>query len=95
MFCCIYLVREKCTKASTEIFEINLLRTWCVDIESRISPKYTAYTPFFCWKVKVSVQCMAGFGNFRPDIFTRPNEFLPDMSRGQMEFMKTDFLILL
>ena len=27
---------------STEIFEINLLQTWCVDMESRTSPKYAA-----------------------------------------------------
>ena len=35
MFCCIYLGSEKCTGRSTEIFEINLLRTWCVYITSR------------------------------------------------------------
>ena len=42
-------------RGSTEIFEINLLRT-CVDIESRISQTYAAYAPLFsfagrlrCW----------------------------------------------
>ena len=29
-------------KESTEIFKINLLRTWCVYIESRISRKNVA-----------------------------------------------------
>ena len=31
-----------CGGGSTEIFEINLLRTWDVDIESRIRSKYAA-----------------------------------------------------
>ena len=69
MFCRIYLGSEKCTGGSTEIFEINLLWTWCVYIESRISRKNAAQDPLilaFCWKVKlVSIQCMAGLGNFR------------------------------
>ena len=35
---------------SIEIFEINLLRTWGVDTESRISPKYAAMPHlFFLW----------------------------------------------
>ena len=45
MLCCFNLGSEKYTERSTEIFEINLLRTWGVDIESRISPKYAAYAP--------------------------------------------------
>ena len=62
--------KEKGGGGSTEVFEINLLRTWDVYIESRISPKSAAYAPLFgfCWMVKaLSVQFMAGFGNFRPE----------------------------
>ena len=32
---------------SIGMFEINLLRTSCVDIECRIRPKYAAYAPLF------------------------------------------------
>ena len=62
---------EKCTMGSTEIFAMNLLWTWVAAIQSRISRKYVAYASLFlcfCWKIKVlTVQCIAGFGKFRPD----------------------------
>ena len=50
MFCCIYLGSEKCSGGgggATEIFEINLLRTWDVDTKGRISQKYYACAPLF------------------------------------------------
>ena len=34
-------------RGSTEIFEINLRRTWGVDTERRIGRKYAAYAPLF------------------------------------------------
>ena len=87
MFCCFNLGSEKYTERSTEIFEINLLRTWDVDIESRISPKYAAYAPrfffffffvCFCWMERVlSVLCTAGFGNFRPEAKEQYFDFDP------------------
>ena len=46
------------------------MRTWAVDIESRISPKYAVSPTYFgfYWKVKVlSILCMAGFVKFRPE----------------------------
>ena len=46
------------------------MRTWFVYTESRISPKDVAQPHFFgfCCKAKVlSIQCMAGFGNFGPE----------------------------
>ena len=58
MFCCI-LGSKKCTGGggSAEIIKINLLRTWCVYIEGRISRKKcrTRSTYFEL----LSTQCMA------------------------------------
>ena len=50
-------------RGSTEIYEINLLRTRCVykSKKCRIRSTYIG----FCLKVKVlSIQCMTVFGNF-------------------------------
>ena len=55
---------------STEIFEIKLLRTWVVDIESRRSQNYAAYASLFLLllKGKGFVCPMHGWsGNFRPE----------------------------
>ena len=45
---------------SIEIFEINLLRIWGVDTESKMSPKYAAYAPpcfGFCLQEGKGVVC--------------------------------------
>ena len=58
MFSCVYLGSKNVQGGGGSIqnLEVNLLQTWFVYIESRISPKDAPQCPTyfgFCWKVKV------------------------------------------